>query len=163
MVNWHLWEPFGAPLWRCRCISKWWMIHGDVCVHPTFQNIHPNSSFKSEPNMYWAAALPATRPKTTQSKSELPPKRLLPCTPPATCQGENLWKSAWNLWGWSQVAWGSCFLFFFGGGEQKMQKNTSFSKRGHPGCFYLAKLWYAWYKWGNERKPCKKLRCQRCI
>ena len=130
MVNWHLWEPFGAPLWRCRCISKWWMIHGDVCVHPTFQNIHPNSSFKSEPNMYWAAALPATRPKTTQSKSELPPKRLLPCTPPATCQGENLWKSAWNLWGWSQVAWGSCFLFFFWGWRAKdAKKHLIFEER----------------------------------
>merc|ERR1711966_583814 len=37
----------------------------------------------SAPMMYLAAALPATRPKTTQSKSELPPRRLLPWTPPA--------------------------------------------------------------------------------
>merc|ERR1719190_213341 len=36
------------------------------------------------PNIHLQAALAATRPKTTQSSSELPPKRLLPCTPPAT-------------------------------------------------------------------------------
>merc|ERR1719231_602842 len=35
------------------------------------------------PNMYCAQNRPATRPNTTQSRSELPPRRLLPCTPPA--------------------------------------------------------------------------------
>merc|ERR1719254_241242 len=39
-----------------------------------------NSSFA--PNIHLQAALAATRPKTTQSSSELPPRRLLPCTPP---------------------------------------------------------------------------------
>merc|ERR1712159_713203 len=37
----------------------------------------------SAPDMYLEAARPATRPKTTQSRSELPPRRLFPCTPPA--------------------------------------------------------------------------------
>merc|ERR1719188_1768429 len=41
-----------------------------------------NSSFA--PNIHLQAAWAATRPKTTQSSSELPPRRLLPCTPPAT-------------------------------------------------------------------------------
>merc|ERR1719330_1851013 len=41
-------------------------------------------SFISEPNMYSAACRPETRPKTTQSSNELPPKRLLPWIPPAT-------------------------------------------------------------------------------
>mmetsp|Transcript_65422 Transcript_65422/g.191450 ORF Transcript_65422/g.191450 Transcript_65422/m.191450 type:complete len:251 (-) Transcript_65422:445-1197(-) len=41
-------------------------------------------SFMLSPNMYLVHALPATRPKTTQSNKELPPRRLLPCTPPAT-------------------------------------------------------------------------------
>ena len=40
-------------------------------------------NFPSLPNMYFAQFLPATRPKTTQSRSEFPPRRLLPCTPPA--------------------------------------------------------------------------------
>merc|ERR1712023_155576 len=35
------------------------------------------------PKVYFTAALAATRPKTTQSSKELPPRRLLPCTPPA--------------------------------------------------------------------------------
>merc|ERR1712039_469319 len=39
-------------------------------------------SFLSEPNMYSAACRPETRPKTTQSSKELPPKRLLPWIPP---------------------------------------------------------------------------------
>merc|ERR1719174_1621366 len=30
------------------------------------------------PSMYWAACLPDTRPNTTQSRRELPPRRLLP-------------------------------------------------------------------------------------
>merc|ERR1719492_498398 len=42
-----------------------------------------NWNLPSAPKMYLHAALPATRPKTTQSNKELPPKRLLPCTPPA--------------------------------------------------------------------------------
>src|SRR6185312_275159 len=32
---------------------------------------------------FWAAALPARRPKTTHSSSELPIMRLRPCVPPA--------------------------------------------------------------------------------
>merc|ERR1711972_39244 len=36
------------------------------------------------PNIHLQAALAATRPETTQSSKELPPRRLLPCTPPAT-------------------------------------------------------------------------------
>merc|ERR1712203_908978 len=35
------------------------------------------------PNIHLQAALPATRPTTTQSNKELPPRRLLPWTPPA--------------------------------------------------------------------------------
>merc|ERR1712072_1077752 len=31
---------------------------------------------------YLAALRPETRPKTTQSRRELPPRRFLPCTPP---------------------------------------------------------------------------------
>merc|ERR1719379_2123939 len=38
----------------------------------------------SAPNVYLHAALPATRPKTTQSNKELPPRRLFPWMPPAT-------------------------------------------------------------------------------
>merc|ERR1712003_568154 len=48
----------------------------------------PESSFKDVstilPFMHCTQCLPATRPKTTQSNNELPPRRLLPCTPPAT-------------------------------------------------------------------------------
>ena len=40
--------------------------------------------FALSPNMYIAQAAPATRPKTTQSRRELPPNRLLPCASPAT-------------------------------------------------------------------------------
>merc|ERR1719379_3390674 len=40
-------------------------------------------NFPVLPNMYVAQCRPATRPKTTQSSSELPPRRLLPWTPPA--------------------------------------------------------------------------------
>mmetsp|Transcript_23652 Transcript_23652/g.53902 ORF Transcript_23652/g.53902 Transcript_23652/m.53902 type:complete len:211 (+) Transcript_23652:214-846(+) len=40
--------------------------------------------FMSAPSMYSAHALPATRPKATQSSKEEPPRRLLPWTPPAT-------------------------------------------------------------------------------
>ena len=120
----------------------------------TFQHniIHP--SFKSEPNMYWAAALPATRPKTTQSKSELPPKRLLPCTPPATCQGENLWSFLPGIFGGVHKLLGDVASFFLGGVESKRCKKSSFSKRGHPGCVYLAKL-YAWYKWAMKENAAK--------
>jgi aspartate oxidase len=35
-------------------------------------------------DQHFAASLAVTRPKTTQSSRELPPSRLLPCTPPAT-------------------------------------------------------------------------------
>merc|ERR1719382_197113 len=42
------------------------------------------TGLQSAPSMYLVAARPATRPKTTQSSSELPPRRLFPCTPPAT-------------------------------------------------------------------------------
>merc|ERR1719346_679057 len=41
-----------------------------------------NSSLS--PNIHLQAAFAATRPKTTQSRRELPPKRLFPWTPPAT-------------------------------------------------------------------------------
>jgi len=41
-------------------------------------------SFIFEPSMHLAACLPATRPNTTQSSKELPPRRLFPWTPPAT-------------------------------------------------------------------------------
>eukprot|EP00438_Fugacium_kawagutii_P006679 Skav219091 [mRNA] locus=scaffold1574:117257:118510:- [translate_table: standard] len=53
-------------------------------VRPPPVTSRRSTSFMSAPNMYLAAALPATRPKTTQSNRELPPKRLLPWTPPAT-------------------------------------------------------------------------------
>merc|ERR1712050_666140 len=36
------------------------------------------------PNIHLQAAFAATRPKTTQSRRELPPRRLFPWTPPAT-------------------------------------------------------------------------------
>eukprot|EP00438_Fugacium_kawagutii_P021097 Skav205920 [mRNA] locus=scaffold123:789634:789903:- [translate_table: standard] len=40
-------------------------------------------NLSSFPKVNLHAAFPATRPKTTQSSSELPPKRLLPWMPPA--------------------------------------------------------------------------------
>merc|ERR1711966_108373 len=43
-----------------------------------------STDFTLSPSMYLAQSSAATRPKTTQSRSELPPRRLLPCTPPAT-------------------------------------------------------------------------------
>merc|ERR1719329_924584 len=43
-----------------------------------------STDFTRSPSMYFAQSSAATRPKTTQSRSELPPRRLLPCTPPAT-------------------------------------------------------------------------------
>merc|ERR1712226_1309746 len=51
---------------------------------PPPDNSIKETSLMLEPNMYLAQCLPATRPNTTQSNKELPPKRLLPCTPPAT-------------------------------------------------------------------------------
>mmetsp|Transcript_29630 Transcript_29630/g.74647 ORF Transcript_29630/g.74647 Transcript_29630/m.74647 type:complete len:235 (+) Transcript_29630:986-1690(+) len=53
-------------------------------VRPPPESSASEVSFTSLPSMYWAQALPATRPKTTQSNREFPPSRLLPCTPPAT-------------------------------------------------------------------------------
>merc|ERR1712107_98154 len=44
---------------------------------------HERNSSRA-PNIHLQAALAATRPKTTQSRSELPPRRLFPCTPTAT-------------------------------------------------------------------------------
>ena len=96
----------------------------------TFQHniIHP--SFKSEPNMYWAAALPATRPKTTQSKSELPPKRLLPCTPPATW-----WWKICDLFcleslGVCTSCLGMLLPFFWEGWRAKDAKSPHFPREG---------------------------------
>ena len=73
---------------------KIWTSHNFNLAAGAFSaaNPPPDSSLRSmflnlSPSMYFAQWFPATRPETTQSKRELPPKRLLPWTPPATSPG----------------------------------------------------------------------------
>merc|ERR1712045_2458 len=51
---------------------------------PPPESVMSEVSLTPAPSMYFAQCLPATRPNTTQSSKEFPPRRLLPCTPPAT-------------------------------------------------------------------------------
>jgi len=53
-------------------------------VRPPPERSNNETSFMSAPSMYRQQAWPATRPNTTQSNRELPPRRLFPWTPPAT-------------------------------------------------------------------------------
>ena len=59
-------------------------LHGDHAVSRDMPREAVNTAFTLSPNMYFAQAALATRPKTTQSRREVLPNRLLPCTPPAT-------------------------------------------------------------------------------
>merc|ERR1711997_882856 len=80
--------PLGTPMVFLFMLSSY---EPPACFEPsTFPERPPpdNSarevSLMSSPSMYFAHAFPATRPNTTQSRSEFPPRRLFPCTPPAT-------------------------------------------------------------------------------
>merc|ERR1719198_1666803 len=65
-------------------VEPWDGLPATSPVRPPPERSLREVGFTSAPIMYLAQCLPLTRPKTTQSRREFPPRRLFPWTPPAT-------------------------------------------------------------------------------
>ena len=74
-----------------------WSGHFCSTLTPCLHKQAPREKLPSlyRPTLGCRHATPTTRPTTTQSSRELPPNRLLPCTPPATSQAA--WKAGTGL------------------------------------------------------------------